>query len=399
MRSAHVSRDRFAHRSVLTHLALLFLVPGVALCGVAKAVDTYQHGPGITGKIHLTDGERWAHVNDTTEWCSVQVYDTIDIDCMNGEELPGSYYSFAVFNGGDRGNCDPAWHVSTTNWYATQPGQSVVTATLVDHPQEPDEDANESFHPEIILGQDPANGDFCAGFTVKIEGNISGAWVQTDWTVTEGSTDSKTMGAASWVGPAAAQGNGTNTNTVTDSCQQSAEISWTFKTVPSHAEPRKNIKAKLNYVPTAEFLYNIEDTDRNDGTTTFGVTLSYVVGIEYVWNLPDSREGSWAGVWQYTGDGVGGNRATSAPDFTDTSSLYEESSIPVPGGKTEAITGNAMAKGTGAGYVSRAKGETVNSSYIVSNGVAAVDPDLTQSWATGNVRFSGATFSVQEVTY
>lgn|GEM_PF-3069814 len=372
---------------------LVFAASLLVTAAVRVEAVTYIPGPPITGKIHLEDGEKWAHMNDESEWCSIELYDTSDKDC----ELPSwtvveDFYWEADFDGGEKGYCEPATDASHTHWFATGTGTSVVTATLKDYPTIPSPNAND---PDVVitLGQNPVNGDFCAGFKVKLELNVNGDFALQNIVCEEGQTWSGWQHGfwSNWVSVV-----GTSNTITADSTQKGITITATFKTIPSDAEPRKNIKAKLRYKPAASWEYQFCDDDIDDGDGYFGVSLAFILGISYTWDLRDYDEGAYAGVWTYEADGVGSSRQPGTPDFADCTSNYAESSLPYSGSNSR--TGSQMEESTGAGYASRPKNGQCVSTYAISVGVSAVGNDE-DNWSKGRIKFDDSWFYIDEVKY
>ncbi len=169
--------------------------------------------------------------------------------------------------------------------------------------------------------------------------------------------------------------------------------------MPSHAEPRRLIKAKVRYVPTAFWEYNFEDDDLRDGNAKFTVPLPTALGGPISWGMVDNEEGAFAGVWTYTADGVGTDRLPKTPDFSDCTGNYPERRIPFKTDVSKAKDGTSMLKQTGDGYVMRPKNKYCESTYVVRADVVAVDDNDKKSWAKARVRFGACAFYVDEVAY
>jgi len=363
-------------------------------------VVAYTTYTAPTGKIELTDGEKWAHIDDTDEWCSVRVYDTEDKDKCGGEVLTGNYYDKAHFFGGTKGYCYPEWHASNTKWYATSTGQTCLTAHLVDKSDEPDPEADDA-NTTITLGSDPSNGHFCAGFTVKVEFSVNGAFSLSGITVEEGETASPWQHTfwTSWV----TVGQGTpGSAQVTDN--DYLHIQLDFKTTPSDASPRDNIKAKVDWRPKAYWEWEISDSDWIDEEgdyVGFSVGLSEVVAatFNWSWELEDAQEGLIAGDWAYCSeDGIGGDRDpdSGSPLWEDESGDYSEASLPHAG--RGSLTGTEMRKTSGAGYVSKQKGHCSDSTYTINLGLKAIGTDA-DDYAKGRTKWGSCYFYINEVTY
>jgi len=349
----------------------------------AQAQNVYSPGPAITGKIKLV-GHAWAHVKSSSEFCDIQVYECVDIDLCNDEPLPDNYYKEAIFDGGAAGECKPARDAAKTKWYAKEPGESTVTATLTDHSDSPHSDADD---PDVTITLDKKVG----GFTVYVLGNVKGDIGDDidDWQIEGGKkTEYKDLIPNTWSSEIKVTGNDSNEQ-VKKQTEQYASIGWTFKTNPSDAKPRKDIKAGFKYNAYAKWKYSLVDDDEVfEGGGAFGVSLGYILGISYAWVLPGDEEASFAGALTYVTDinGVGTNHTPDTPTYSDTSSKYTIKNFPFE----EEVKETLFKSGT----VTRPNDGTVGSKFTASAAVCAIDDwDDTGSWASAQVMLQGVSIS------
>ena len=372
-------------------------VIAVAVSSVCFAADGV--GTPITGKIRTT-GQKWAHVNDSSESIVVELYDTEDNDCIDGELTETNYYLNATFNGGPAGNCAPTTHASQTEWFATATGNSEVTAVLHD---ETANQATDDEDPTITLGADPVNGGECNGFTVYVTLSVGGHLTVANTDVTEDDDEEIKSDASSWTSWIQTGAGQTFVKRQTSLwCHPQVNM----KTTPSDAVPRRNIDVKLKWLPSAKWDWAIYDdadyADWDDVTYGVSVGLSFIASASFniSWGTDEDETGQMRGGWTYQcNNGVGTAVGTGGytPQIARDTEIAPWDDDPGPWSGTETYSGTDMQKDTGAGWLTREKGDTVEAVYTIWGSTWAKGGD--DEYGKARVKYDESYFHVVNVRY
>ncbi len=370
-------------------------VIAVAVSSVCFAADGV--GTPITGKIRTT-GQEWAHVDDTSESITVEVYDTMDRDCIDGE-LTENYYVDAIFHGGPAGYCLPDTLASSAEWYATATGNSEVTAVLYDETANP---ATDDDNPTITLGADPVNGGECNGFTVYVTLSVGGHLTVANTDVTEDDGEEIKSDASNWTSWIQTGAGQTFVKRQTSLwCHPQVNI----KTTPSQAVQRRNTDVKLKWRPSAKWDWAIYDdrdyADWNNVTYSVGVGLSCIASASFNigWSTGEDETGQMRGGWTYqcnTAVGTAVGTTGYTPQIVRDTEIEPWDNDPGPWSGTKTYSGTDLQKDTN-GWLTRVKGETVEAVYTIWGSTWAKGGD--NEYGKARVKFDESYFHVVDVRY